>query len=95
MKIYGRVTYDGKGKFYPEIVALAGDETITLWRGCGFWQAHAARNSLAETVALVGLCFWPPSYMNDNGRELGASPWTNATEPRCPGCRTVGDQRRG
>lgn len=72
-KLYGCVRYSGR--FHPEIV-IAGDGAETLlWRGGSYWDVHIARLALAETVALAGLCFWPAGGLNDNGRELGVSPW--------------------
>lgn len=79
----GRVRCSSDG-FWPEI--LAGD--VVVWSPRGpVYDAWTARAMLAEAVALAGLCFWPPSYLNDRGRELGVSPWAEPPLPRCPKCR--------
>lgn len=67
----GRVRCSSSG-FWPEI--LAGDVVVWVPRG-PVYDAWTARAALAEAVALAGLCFWPPSYLNDRGRTLGVSPW--------------------
>jgi len=74
-KLYGCVRYLGQ-RFHPEIVAVSDRAEDVLWRGHSCWDVHTAREVLAEAVALIGLCFWPPDGLNDNGRELGLSPWT-------------------
>lgn len=78
-KIFGSVLYFS-GRFHPQIVVSIephGFEDV-LWRGDWTWGIETARLALAEAVALTGLCFWPPSHLNDNGRELGVSPWMNS-----------------
>lgn len=76
MKLTGRVRCTSGG-FWPEI--LAGDTVAWAPRHPVF-DAWTARAMLAEAVALAGLCFWPPSYLNDRGRELGVSPWVLPAE---------------
>lgn len=69
----GRVRCASDG-FWPEI--LVGD--VVSWAPLRpLHDVWTARWELAEAVALVGLCFWPPSHLNDNGRELGVSPWVD------------------
>lgn len=92
----GRVRCSSDG-FWPEI--LAGE--VVAWSTRNpVYDVWTARAMLAEAVALAGLCFWPPSYLNDLGRELGVSPWINAqridmarrlyefepARPLCAGC---------
>lgn len=82
MKIIGRVRCTSDG-FWPEI--LAGD--IVAWTPRRpLFDPWTARAMLAEAVALAGLCFWPPSYLNDRGRALGVSPWASPAVQRCPRC---------
>lgn len=72
--IIGRVRCASEG-FWPEIVA----NDVVVWAPRRpVYDAWTARWELAEAVALAGLCFWPPSYLNDRGRELGVSPWVDA-----------------
>lgn len=69
----GRVRCSSDG-FWPEI--LVGD--VVAWSPRSpVYDAWTARAMLAEAVALAGLCFWPPSYLNDTGRPLGVAPWVD------------------
>lgn len=78
MTLWGRVLCLD-GRFTPMIES----ESQVLWRGAECVDVWVARWTLTEAVALAGLCFWPPSYLNDLGRPLGVSPWA---APRCPRC---------
>lgn len=86
MKLYGRVLKlrDPANpnaplcdRFHP---VIESDDGVTPWRGHPQFSVGDARAMLAEAVALIGLCFWPPSYLYDNWRELGVSPWVNAAQ---------------